>query len=185
MFRKILRICGVALLMLAPLAPLPVLALDTAGASCYADNCRAGDGQTAGGNCQGTNCVAGSGGTAGGRCGGDNCQAGNGGTGGGDCYGTNCLAGAGRTVGGMCQGTNCKAGNGGTMGGTCYGQGCTGGTRGSTSSPVPRPGMQAPPTSLADIVKQTAIPPDPRCPYNCQAWNPASNSCVGAPMNAC
>jgi hypothetical protein len=24
-----------------------------------------------------------------------------------------------------------------------------------------------------------------KCPYNCQSWNPASQSCVGAPMNAC
>ena len=28
-------------------------------------------------------------------------------------------------------------------------------------------------------------PPTPTCPFNCQVWNPASKSCVGAPMNSC
>lgn len=30
-----------------------------------------------------------------------------------------------------------------------------------------------------------APPPAPTCPFTCQSWNPASNSCVGAAMNGC
>ena len=28
-------------------------------------------------------------------------------------------------------------------------------------------------------------PDKQKCPYDCQVWNPASRSCVGAPMNGC
>jgi hypothetical protein len=41
--------------------------------------------------------------------------------------------------------------------------------------------MPAPPTPIADLLPKK----DPRCQFDCQAWNPASNSCVGAPMNGC
>ena len=27
--------------------------------------------------------------------------------------------------------------------------------------------------------------PEQECPYDCQKWNPASRTCVGAPMNGC
>lgn len=29
------------------------------------------------------------------------------------------------------------------------------------------------------------VDPNHPCPYDCQVWNPASRSCVGAPMNGC
>lgn len=219
-------------------------ALDTAGASCQGNACRAGDGNTAGGSCAGNYCSAGSAGTGGGYCLGVNCKAGNGGTAGGDCIGDYCQAGAGRTGGGNCIGKGCQAGHGGTVGGSCVGEGCKPANRGrvnqgevvqnigccvawanaslltgrgsnvvaicnamlkesnnpakcayrdrqyqwkeiepaSTVAPSPLP---APPTSLEEIIKQTRRPPDARCKFDCQAWNPASNSCVGAPMNGC
>lgn len=182
MREKFLSLCGALLLLTMSSA----WALETAGKSCYTDGCRAEDGITAGGNCRGVKCVAGSGGTGGGSCSGESCQAGNGGTAGGNCSGNGCLAGAGGTGGGTCSGEKCVAGNGGTSGGICRGPGCTNGNRGRpVKSPVPAPGMPPGPTSLDDIIKQTRPEPDKRCPYTCQAWNPASNSCVGAPMNGC
>lgn len=38
------------------------------------------------------------------------------------------------------------------------------------------------------VIKSVSCPdwvPEGKCPYNCQIWNPASRSCVGAPMNGC
>jgi hypothetical protein len=219
-------------------------ALDTAGAPCTGNACRATDGNTSGGSCIGHYCVAGSGGTGGGLCFGEHCQAGNGGTGGGSCTGAHCKAGAGGTGGGACNGDGCQAGNGGTVGGSCAGADCKPGNRGraTPTASLPKnlncciawaqlglvrvPDFKAtcdrlqtqnrsqttceywdarsrttksvdpvvavapaklpdPPTSLEAIREQTRRKPDSRCQFDCQAWNPASNSCIGPARNGC
>jgi hypothetical protein len=70
------------------------------------------------------------------------------------------------------------------VGGQCSGDGCKNGGRGRPVKDVARAaGLPAPPTSV-----EKARPADPnagKCKFDCQAWNPASNSCVGAPMNGC
>jgi len=43
--------------------------------------------------------------------------------------------------------------------------------------------MPAPPTPFERFERRWE--PDPRCQYDCQSWNPASNSCVGPRMNGC
>ncbi len=173
----------------------------TVGGNCIGLKCRAGNGGTAGGSCWGDGCTAGDGHTGGGNCYGKNCQAGHGGTAGGSCAGSGCKPGGnhGRVlqgsievpknvsccvamveaklrIGGDIQMCNLVLSQGG---GVC---GIPGIQPASATPPNTLPAL---PTPLADIIKQTRTPPDPRCPFNCQAWNPASNSCVGAQMNVC
>ncbi len=119
--RWLVRVIGALLLGLSVGA---AQALDTSGASCQGNGCRAGDGRTGGGSCAGNYCAAGSAGTIGGDCVGLKCQAGNGGNTGGNCVGDYCIAGSGSTIGGNCTGKGCRAGQGGTRGGTCTGEGC-------------------------------------------------------------
>jgi len=42
-------------------------------------------------------------------------------------------------------------------------------------------------TTGCEVTKGTIVPTDAdeKCHYDCESWNPASQSCVGAPMNGC
>ncbi len=65
----------------------------TSGGGCMGDRCQSGNGGTGGGFCFGDYCVAGEGRTGGGWCYGKGCQAGKGGTVGGSCVGEGCKPG--------------------------------------------------------------------------------------------
>ena len=181
----------------------------TAGGDCLGAGCQAGNGGTGGGDCIGDYCKAGAGRTGGGNCIGKGCQAGSGGTVGGSCTGAGCQSGGNRgqahdgatvqnmaccvawAIAGVVRGTNIVSACNAMQAQNKSPDKCEYRTAWgemkvldpvSTAAPNPLP---APPTSLADIINQTRRPPDPRCQFDCQAWNPASNSCVGAPMNGC
>lgn len=180
----------------------------TGGGHCIGDFCQAGNGGTAGGPCIGASCKAGAGGTGGGSCNGKECQAGNGGTGGGSCAGPDCKPGnrarATPTTGPKNMPCCMAWYQLGLFNSLNFIQACDQ-LQARNKSPnkceyrdrrfemqtaepivaVAPEKMPDPPTSLESIKAQTRRAPDPRCPFNCQAWNPITKSCVGAPMNAC
>lgn len=179
----------------------------TLGGSCFGHYCGAGYAGNSGGECVGDNCQAGNGNTVGGNCYGNGCKAGSAWNSGGDCYGAGCTPGSGGTVGGRAfpaKNTNCLLGEiykfptmrvGGSMTNwnTPVGEACQAvnvGTRWQPKMveitavlpPVPAPQ----PTAVTPLPKNPWDPANlPKCPFSCQAYNPASGSCVGAPMNAC
>ena len=181
----------------------------TAGADCIGDNCKAGNGRTGGGSCYGKGCQAGNGGTMGGSCFGEGCKPGNR----GQAFPAPplspcCLAWAvaGRDLEQInidmlfprdrdrplkpedryplsmkiCAERLKRSPNVNA----CAARLARGGYRNFAPIPETRPAqMPAPPTPLEQLVRRD--PPDPRCQFDCQSWNPASNSCVGARMNGC
>lgn len=178
----------------------------TVGGDCVGDDCTAGSARNSGGKCYGVGCRAGEGRTSGGDCYGKGCQAGKGGTVGGNCYGEGCKPGSGGTMSGRANpprfqttDVSCcvargeyyaKDGRNAGSARACVGadtRACTGYDRNGrpvalTPSPDVRPArMPQPPTPIERLIPGK----DPRCQFDCQSWNPASNSCVGAPMNGC
>jgi hypothetical protein len=175
----------------------------TVGGDCVGTDCKAGAARNSGGSCYGAGCRAGDGGTVGGDCYGKGCQAGNAGTMGGSCYGEGCKPGSprGRAAPARYQDTDisCCVARGefymrefgraldprsciGATATACSVRDRNGRPQQLTPAPdVPPQRMPAPPTSIKDLLPKK----DPRCQFDCQSWNPASNSCVGAPMNGC
>jgi hypothetical protein len=180
----------------------------TQGGSCFGHYCGAGYAGNTGGDCVGDGCQAGSGNTVGGTCYGAGCKAGNAWNHGGDCYGQNCTPGRGGTVNGNVYGAK----NAACMLGEIYrfpksprGRNLANWNTpvGAACQPVysynaagQRVPVQInpaiPPTPAPAPVAVTALPANPydpanlpKCPFTCQAFNPASRSCVGAPMNGC
>ena len=175
----------------------------TVGGDCIGDDCTAGSAGTRGGSCYGAGCRAGNARNSGGDCYGKGCQAGNGRTVGGSCYGEGCKPGSPRGTANpprfqttdisCCVARaefNSRQGFGVGSPRACLGSGvsmCSAFDRNRrpvTLTPAPDvrpPVMPAPPTPIEKFVPGK----DPRCQFDCQAWNPASNSCVGAPMNGC
>lgn len=175
----------------------------TVGGDCVGDDCKAGSARNSGGSCYGVGCRAGEGGTKGGDCYGKGCQAGSARTVGGDCYGEGCKPGSPRgranparypdtdisccvargeyyfkERGSVPSPKSCIA----ATASACTAYDSRGRPVQLTPAPDVRPQrMPAPPTSIEDLLPKK----DPRCQFDCQSWNPASNSCVGAPMNGC
>lgn len=177
----------------------------TLGGSCYGHYCGAGFAGNSGGKCVGDGCQAGNGKTVGGDCYGARCKAGNAWNRGGDCYGEGCTPGHGGTSSGgthpdrnipclLGEITQVHRDRAWSMSGlenwaTPPGAACL---------PVwTRSGEVAilairPPSPPPPLVVITPLPPDPwdpenlpKCPYTCQAYNPASGTCVGAAHNWC
>jgi len=175
----------------------------TVGGNCFGHYCGAGFANNTGGDCIGTGCQAGNGKTVGGSCYGDGCKAGNAWNSGGNCYGAGCTPGKGGTVSGRAfpfnHNANCMIGEAiqnPERFNYYWGPIRTGMFINSRTAPKAttcefdiKP--VAPPVPPIQVTI-TALPPDPydpanlpKCPYTCQAYNPASGSCVGAPMNGC
>lgn len=177
----------------------------TVGGTCYGHFCAAGYAGNQGGDCIGDGCLAGHGGTGGGDCYGAGCQAGNAYNSGGNCYGQGCRAGHGGTISGQAypaKNVACILGEIYRMGyrrpawqnlanwNTPVGAACQpvySYAQGTVQIPAALP--PSPPLTPPAI---TPLPPDPwdpanlpKCPYTCQAYNPASGTCVGARMNVC
>lgn len=181
----------------------------TLGGSCFGHYCGAGYAGNTGGECVGDGCQAGNGNTVGGNCYGAGCKAGDAWNSGGDCYGQGCTPGRGGTIGGNAHGT---AKNVACILGELYrfpnnprpmntvnwntppGAPCqpvyTRNNQGQRE--VVQINPVEPPKPAPAPVAITPLPPNPydpanlpKCPFTCQAYNPASKSCVGAPMNAC
>lgn len=179
----------------------------TVGGSCFGHYCGAGFANNTGGQCVGAGCLAGNGKTVGGDCMGDGCKAGNAWNSGGDCYGANCTPGNGGTIGGSAhpaKNTNCilgeiykfptaRVGPGLTNWNTPPGAACQAVNVGTRWQPkMVEITAVTPPSPAPQVPAVTPLPPDPydpanlpKCPFSCQRYNPASGSCVGAPMNAC
>ena len=176
----------------------------TLGGSCYGYYCGAGFAENTGGDCVGDDCQSGNGKTVGGDCYGARCKAGNAWNRGGNCYGEGCTPGHGGTTSGTANPTPrnmaCILGEIYRLRSTNVqhlvnwstpvGAGCQRvETRDAgTVQIVP----VAPPSPPPPSVAVTPLPPDPwdpenlpKCPYTCQAYNPASGTCVGAPHNWC
>jgi hypothetical protein len=175
---------------------------NTVGGGCIGHYCGAGFANNTGGDCLGTGCQAGNGKTGGGTCYGDGCKAGNAWTAGGDCYGAGCTPGKGGTVSGRAfpfnHNTNCMVGEALQNPQRFSGWGPSihlnsfGNSRTAPKAACEWNVTAAVPPSPPLVVTITALPPNPwapenlpKCPYTCQAYNPASGSCVGAPMNGC
>ena len=176
----------------------------TLGGSCYGYYCGAGYAGNSGGNCVGDGCQAGNGNTVGGNCYGARCKAGNAWNSGGNCYGEGCTPGHGGTMSGTADAT---PRNTACILGEIYQFHTTGvpwltnwtTPVGAACRPVEISWYEKvqilpvqPPSSAPAPVVITPLPSNPwdpanlpKCPYTCQAYNPASGSCVGAPMNAC
>ena len=180
----------------------------TSGGGCVGEGCRAGNARTSGGDCFGKGCQAGNGNTRGGDCYGEGCKPGsprgraNPRSAAGPLNMGCCLAYYGAVMG---QNTKMTAAPGLEGGGLkafgqmpalyrwcaaaqrlMQGNQCMAYNRGQLVPvpPVPfvRPAkMPDPPTPLERLRPAR----DPRCKFSCQGWNPASNSCVGSPSNAC
>ncbi|MES2939726.1 MAG: hypothetical protein V4864_18730 [Pseudomonadota bacterium] len=181
----------------------------TLGGSCFGHLCGAGYAGNTGGDCLGDSCNAGNGNTVGGNCYGAGCKAGSAWNHGGDCYGQGCTPGNGGTVSGNAYGT---AKNTACMLGEIYrfptnarpanlvnwntppGAACQPvyvynqqGQRVPVEiKPVAVPSPAPAPTAVTALPANPYDPANlPKCPFTCQAYNPASQSCVGAAMNVC
>ena len=161
-----------------------------------------------GGDCVGDSCTAGNGITVGGICIGANCKAGDAWNTGGDCYGDGCTPGKGGAVNGKAhpaKNTACILGEMYRFPMTArpsslYNWNTPVGTRCAWAIGFERDGkrVHAPinpvtaPSPMPAPVAVTPLPPNPydpanlpKCPFNCQMYNPASQSCIGPQMNSC